>query len=831
MTQPLADLKVVELAEGIAGSYAGKLLADYGAEVIKVEPPGGDRTRYEGPFPTNEVDPEQSALFLHLNTNKRSIQADPDDELVSAFLAEADIVLQSSAKPTPADLRRRHPSLVVVSVTAFGLTGPYAGFKGEEIVHTALGGPLSASGSPDREPMKMGGAVGQYQCGTVAAVAALAGLATTVGRGVGVHIDLANVETQLASIDRRMTYLLYGSYRDQDVPRKGGYTVSAFPDGCRPAADGHVQVSTLMNWIPRMLAVMDDPDMSSLFDDPMWLFSETHPDLADAQLLGWTLTRSRQEAMEQAQASGWPVTAVNRPVDLLGDKHFADRGFFVEVDHPKAGKLRQPGPPIRTEDGWAIRRPAPLLDEHRAELEAEFASPDTGTEAQTDAPAGQDQAGSKNTQDGDLPLKGVRVLDMTVVWAGPYATCILGDLGADIVRVDNPYIFPSATRGALPRPTKEMVEDIGGIFGGYPDADPGERPWNRMALFNAHARNKRSVTLDLRKELGRETFLRLVDECDVMIENNSIDLLEKLGIDWDSLHARNDQLILIRMPSVGLSGPYKNYLGFGVNFEALCGLGAIRGYADSDLSENDAVFHMDAASGSSGAFAALMGLRRRARTGVGELIELSQSENMLNHIGELLIDAERTGVSHDTMGNRHPTRVQGCYPCQGDDAWVAISAGADDWAGLVKAMEHPDWAVDERFANHVARLANHDELDSLIGAWTSASTNDHAFKVCQANGVAAAPVLHELEAFADPHLNDRGMFRINGNDETGNHLHPTHLWRWDGPELRWDRLPVLGGDNEAVFQGLLGLDAAQYATLEADGHISRDYLGPDGTSL
>ncbi len=826
---PLAGLRVVELAEGIAGPYAGKLLADYGADVIKVEPGGGDRSRRLGPFPTDGPDPEQSATFLHLNTNKRSVVAEPASELVASLLGDADVVIQSSPDPAPAELRARYPKLVVTSVTSFGLTGPYAGYEGEEIVHLAFGGPMSASGNPDREPLKMGGAIGQYQCGSVAALATVAAVAAATRDGEGTHIDLANVETQVGSIDRRMTYLLYAAYRGQNVERVGGYSVSPFPGGCRPTGDGHVQVSTLMNWIPRMLAVLDDPDMAALYDDEMWLFNEALPDLADAQLLSWTLTRNRQEAMEQAQAKGWPVTAVNRPVDLLTDPHFEARGFFVPVTHPVAGTVRQPGAPIRMDDGWAIRRPAPLLDEHRAEIEAEL---DAGRTAAAPSGAPTADRATGGAVDRSLPLDGIRVLDMTVVWAGPYATCLLGDLGADIVRVDNPYIFPTATRGVLPRPPKELVPDLGGIFGGYPDADPGDRPWNRKALFNAHARNKRSVTLDLRKPLGRETFLRLVDHCDVMIENNSVELLAKLGIDWPDLHARNERLILVRMPSVGLTGPYESYLGFGVNFEALCGLGSLRGYVDGDLSENEPVFHMDAASGAAGALAAVMALRRREETGVGELVELSQSENMLNHIGEYLIDAERTGTEHDPIGNRHPTRApQGCYPCLGDDAWVVISVGDDaQWAALA-GVAGRGWADDERFATAEGRRADHDALDELIAEWTSGLEPRDVFERCQARGVPAAPVLHELEALADPHLNDRGMFRSNGNDDTGDHLHPTHAWRWDGAPLRWDRLPVLGGDNEAVFRDLVGLSAEEYEALDADGHLSRDYLAPDGTPL
>ena len=822
MTQPLAGLRVIELAEGIAGPYAGKLLADYGADVIKIESGDGDRSRRLGPFPETGFDPEQSALFLHLNTNKRSVRAELDSDLLADLIGSADIVLQSAPVPPPEELRKKQPGLVIVTITAFGLTGPYSGYVGEEIVHYAFGGPMSATGDPTREPVKMGGDLGQYQCGTVAAVSALAAVTGAGVTGDGAHIDLSNVETQVGSIDRRMTYLLYAAYRGADVPRSGGYRVSAFPNGCRPSGDGHVQMSTLMNWVPRMLSVVQNPELTALFEDPDWILNEDLPDLADAHLLAWSTSRSGQEAMEEGQAQSWPVTAVNRPIDLLSDPHFAERGFFTPVDHPVAGSVRQPGAPIRMDGGWAIRRPAPLLGEHTDEVAAGL-SPSARPELVTAA-----------ASEAKLPLDGIRVLDMSVVWAGPYATMLLGDLGADIIRVDNPWVFPSATRGLMPRPPKEMITDIGGIFGGYPDGEPGERPWNRVALFTAHARNKRSVTLDLRKDLGRETFLQLVDECDVLIENNSVDLLDKLGVGWETLHARNPKLIAVRMPSVGLEGPYRSYLGFGVNFEALCGLMSIRGYLDADLSENDSVFHMDAASGSAGAFAALTALRRRASTGVGELIELSQSENMLNHIGEFLIDAERTGAVHGSLGNRHWVHApQGVYRCSGgDDQWVALSVNSDEvWSSLIEVMGSPDWATDERYSSVAGRHEHHDELDDRLGEWTAAQAPDAVFHACQAAGVPAAPVLHETEAMIDPHLRARGMFRDNGSEELGVHEYPTHVWRWDGPDLAWGPVPTLGQDNEAVFKELLGLTDGEYERLVADGHISQDYLGLDGEPL
>ena len=214
------------------------------------------------------------------------------------------------------------------------------------------------------------------------------------------------------------------------------------------------------------------------------------------------------------------------------------------------------------------------------------------------------------------------------------------------------------------------------------------------------------------------------------------------------------------------------------------------------------------------------------------MIELSQSENMLNHIGEYLVDAARTGTEHGVLGNRHPTRApQGCYPCTGDDAWVVISVGDDQWRPFTEAAGHPEWADDPRFATEADRRANHDALDELIGTWTGPLTPYEVFERCQAHGVPAGPVLHELEALEDPHLLARGLFRPNGNADTGQFLHPSHVWRWDGPDLAWGPLPVMGGDNEAVLKGVAGYTDAEYDQLVADGHIADSYLDADGNPL
>jgi crotonobetainyl-CoA:carnitine CoA-transferase CaiB-like acyl-CoA transferase len=346
-------------------------------------------------------------------------------------------------------------------------------------------------------------------------------------------------------------------------------------------------------------------------------------------------------------------------------------------------------------------------------------------------------------------------------------------------------------------------------------------------MFAAHARSKLGVTLDIRTALGRETFLRLAERCDVFVENNSARVLDHLGIGWDVLHARNPRLIVVRMAPLGLSGPYRDFIGFGAHFEALCGFTASRGYVDADPTLTWATFHMDPATGAAGAFAVLAALRQREATGEGELIEFAQAENMVQHLGELYVDASRTGRAHGPTGNRDPNRVpQGCYRCIGEDAWVVASVGDDrSWAALARLIGRDDLAELSRSE----RAERHDELDAAVSAWTARLEPDAAARACRACGVAAAPVLDEAGCYADAHLRARGAFRLNGSDDVPPTEFPDHLFRWDGPPLRWGPLCRLGADNDHVLRHVLGLDDAEVDALAAEGHLSLDYLQPDGS--
>ncbi|HEV2369170.1 MAG TPA: CoA transferase, partial [Acidimicrobiales bacterium] len=364
MTLPLDGVRVVELAEGWAGPYAGKLLALLGADVIKVEPRGGERGRHRGAVvPGAGPAHERRAAFLHLNTNKRSLAADParseDVSLVRRALERAHVLLEGVAPATVEgygvdreELSRVNPALNAVSVTPFGKEGPYAGYLGEEIVTFAVAGPMSATGIISREPVKMGADIGQYQSGGVAALAALAALSVSERNGVGVDVDVAQVDTQLVSIDRRMSYLLYRAYTGRDAPRsQGRLRVGPFPSGIKLAEDGNVWISTMPQWVNRMLSVLGDPELEVRYQQPNFMTDLEVAELTDVAVLTWGVARSRQQAMEEAQAHGWPVMAVNAPVDLLADPHFRARGFWHSLEHPEAGSLEYPGPPVRMPGG------------------------------------------------------------------------------------------------------------------------------------------------------------------------------------------------------------------------------------------------------------------------------------------------------------------------------------------------------------------------------------------------------------------------------------------------------------------------------------------------
>ena len=431
---------------------------------------------------------------------------------------------------------------------------------------------------------------------------------------------------------------------------------------------------------------------------------------------------------------------------------------------------------------------------------------------------------SGNGSDKRLPLEGIRILDFTVVWAGPYATQLLSEWGAEVIRVESTKFFPSTTRGGLARPSAELVRSGG--QGGYPDYEPGERPWNRAALFNVHARNKRSVTMDLTRPEGQEIFERLVKVSDGLVENNAPNTMERAGVSWERLSKVNPRLILVRMPAFGLTGPYRAYRTFGSHMEAVSGHYSLFGYPGALADESGTSLLADPAAGVSGAMAFMSGLRHRRRTGEGLQLELATAENFTGYIGDYLLDYSMNGRLAGYRGNRDLVYApQGVYPCAGEDRWLSISIGTDEeWRALCGVMGRDDLGADERYATLDARRAAHDDVDTEILTWSIFQDPIEAMQQLQAAGVAAGAIMNERDAYSDPHLRDRGYFETLEHPEAGTFEYPGVVWRTQNtPNHLRHAAPRLGEDNEYVYKELLGYSEEEYQHFVETEHAGMDY--------
>jgi crotonobetainyl-CoA:carnitine CoA-transferase CaiB-like acyl-CoA transferase len=420
-----------------------------------------------------------------------------------------------------------------------------------------------------------------------------------------------------------------------------------------------------------------------------------------------------------------------------------------------------------------------------------------------------------------LPLEGLRVIDMTVVWAGPFATGMLGDMGAEVIRVESLQHTDDSTRGnPLVRRASENMS------GQFPNDDPGERPWERSSNFNTTGRNKKSVTMDIGRAEGRDAFMRLVAKSDAFVENNAPGFLERHKITYHELSSVNPALVMVSMPGFGLTGPYRHYRAFGPNMEAIVGHTMLRGYADNAATEASSSFLADAAGGAGAFFATLAGIRHQRRTGKGQFIEISQAENVGHFLSQAMMDYSMNGRVQGALGNRHPSRApQGVYRCAGTDDWVALSVADDaEFEALCGVMGRPELRTLPRFATLDARRANHEELDAVISAWTQDKTHIEAFHALQAAGLACGPVLTIAEVFDDPQLRSRGMWQEVERPYSGQHTYLRPIFRLsEEPLTIRSGAPTLGQDNEYVYKDLLGYSESEYEHMVELHHIGDVY--------
>ena len=828
---PLDDVRVIDLTHTSAGPFCTRILADYGADVIKIERPGGDPARQLPPFPDDEPHPERSGTFLFLNTNKRSVvldlKSDEGRETLLRLAAGADVVVENF-KPGTMDrlgigydvLRGVNPRIVLTSISNFGQDGPYRDYEAIDLTLFGMGGAMYAQGDVDHEPLKTAGRITSYHGGYVGALATAVALRAVADRGEGEHLDISIFETANHSIDLRLGRLLGFQYSGRVAPRAG--RVSQVGTGVFPCSDGFFLMTGGPAYMPRILPMVGRAD---LLDHPDWstpaaLSAPERIEEFIPILLPWMIERTRAEVRDACQEFGVLGGPLNTIADTFEDPNFTHRNFYQTIDHPETGPLTYPGfhAHLRREEGpMPERRRAPLLGEHTEEVLAEL-------EASSPAPAASTAPRVSSSK--RLPLEGLRILDFTVVWAGPYSTMQLADWGAEVIRVESVMHLAPATRGQLARPPRDAVIAQGNSGMGFPDDDAGPRPWNMAASFNCHARNKLSMTVDLTRPEGQEVFDRLLAVSDGVIENNLPPNIEKQGVTWERLSRVNPNLVMVRIPGFGIEGPYRSYRTMGHHMEALAGHPAIRSYPGLSLEYAPTAVPSDAASGIGAALAFLLGIRYRERTGRGLMIEQATAENFMPMVGEFILDYSMNGRLWDRMGNDHwwlaPHNV---YPTYGEDAWVTIAVrNEEEWRRLCDVMRRHDLVDDPRFADMASRYANRRDLDAEIAAWTEGIDAYWIQQRLQQVGVPAGVVMDEAIAFEDRQHAARGFFQSIAHPDAGTHLNVGRAWRASGTPVTPGRhAPLLGQHNEYVYRELLGFSAEEYARYEEMNHIGTGY--------
>jgi crotonobetainyl-CoA:carnitine CoA-transferase CaiB-like acyl-CoA transferase len=437
-----------------------------------------------------------------------------------------------------------------------------------------------------------------------------------------------------------------------------------------------------------------------------------------------------------------------------------------------------------------------------------------------------------------LPLEGIRVVELAVVWSGPYVCRLLGDWGAEVIKVESRQHFQFHTRGYMPKMPEFLVQQTVG-YSTY--RKPGYNPdtaHNTFTLFNGQAANKVSFTVDMRTPKGMDVFRRLIEVSDVLVENNSPRIKEKLGISWDVVKQWNPRLIMLSMPGFGGTGLYKDYRAFGVHMDNFVGHGYMSCYLDEEFDTESVVYHADEAGGIMGALAVMMALYQRLSTGKGQYIDLAQTESSACHLGQAIMDYTMNKRITEKSGNRdYHGAVQGCYRCRDTkgkfaggiefvDSWINITITNDEeWQGFCRAIGNPAWTKDERFSNSLSRYQNHNELDRLIEEWTINYDNYYIMYALQKEGVPAGPVMDEKDAYSDPHLRVRDFFHELNHLPCGTHLYPGIAWKMSKtPNHLKLPPPCLGEHNEYVYKHVIGVTDEEYAELEREGHIGTDYI-------
>jgi len=774
---------------GLSGQLAGRMLADLGMEVIKIEPPGGDPVRRLAPFITSANGAKLSTKFAHLNAGKASKVLDLDNEADrSSFrklVESADVVLESFQ---PGELDGKHigfkdlsainPGIVVASITGFGQTGPKKNFAFNDLVALAESGFLYISGDPSLPPCKPPETQAYYFASLFATAGVLAALYRRERTGLGDHVD-SSMQESLATQEHIVR--LWANEK-QIAKRAGSQHGSVAPAKIFPCRDGFVYLYvTRQHWKLFLTIWKDHPPV---FDKAEWLnnvYRREHADELNPAVEAYLSNFTMAEITELLQEQGIPCVPVNTPMGFANDEHVRGRGFMAPVEHAGFGVTKQPAMPFVIDGARPAVGSVPVLNSWQDSGEKRAAPRQPISTATT----------------GNGPLDGMRIVSFDHVLAGPYGTTILAELGADVIKIES-------SKGGM---------DPFRFFG--TGEDPNLSP--RFLEFN---RNKRSFTVNLKHPKGQGVLHDLVAKADAVLDNYSVDVVERIGLAYHQLCKVKPDIVNLRMPGLGTTGPKRHFSTVGVNITSFTGLTYMWNHPGNTNPPvgSQAVFP-DYVSGVLCAIIIISGVLQRDRQKKGAFIDLAQSEATAFMIGANLMEAASSGINPEPIGNASAAVApHGCYPCRGDDRWCVIATENEaQWAALAKIIG-AGLVGNPRFATNGDRLQNRDALDTIIAGWSKSRDAFAVRNELQKAGVPAGVVQTGEDLVNDTQLQERGFIVGVENARLGRVVLPNFPLHFSNAKLtrRWE-FPVLGRDTETVLREVVGYDQETIAAHRQDG--------------
>ncbi len=812
----LSPYRVLDLTDE-RGIIAGQILADLGADVIAVEPPGGSAARRRGPFAGDVSDPEGSLFWWAYARNKRSITLDLEsrdgrDRLMD-LARGADFLIESAGA---GEMDRRglgyealaaqNPGLIYVSLSPFGQDGPKASYATTDLTILAAAGPLALTGDDDRAPVRLVLPQAWLHAGAEAAGAALIAHFERVGSGRGQHLD---VSAQQAAAQASQSMILAHFLGEPDSQRvNGGVKVGPLTvQLIFPAADGHVAIALLFGtaigpFTRRLMEwVCAEGGCDEATRDKDWisytalLLGGQEPiseyERLKQVIAAFTATRTKEEMLRESLQRRLLIAPVTTIRDVVESQQLKAREYWRPLGQPGvAGDVRVPGPLVKAScTPIRYRRPAPRLGQHTAEILGE-------PPRRTATPPGAGKGGGDR-----LPLDGVKVLDLMWVMAGPATTRVMADYGATIVRVESSKHI-------------EVARTIQPFHG------KGPGPENSGLFQNMNA-GKLGLALDLGNPAAREVLADLIRWADVLTEAFSPRAMRGWGLTYEAVKSINPRIVMLSTCLMGQTGPLSDYAGFGNLAAAMAGFANLAGWPDRPPAGPFGAY-TDYVSPRFSLAALLAALDHQRRTGEGQYLDFSQGEAAIHFLSPAILDYTVNGRVEERNGNFDPHLApHGVYSSAGLDRWVAIAAQDDAaWLRLAAAMSRDDLAAEASLATLEGRLAAIPRLDQAIEEWTRGRTAEEAEAVLQQAGVAAHGVQNSTECAVDPQLLHRGHFVTLS--------HPVHgQTTVEGARVRFSRTPAqveragptLGQDNFEVLEKVLGYDAERIAELASAGAL------------